>query len=58
MTMKHFNVFVATLVLTCFAMVPAVAKADDDELEDLDVTMQIVDDPEGIDDSGHEMRGP
>jgi hypothetical protein len=38
MTMKHFNVFVATLVLTCFAMVPAVAKADEDELEDLDVT--------------------
>ena len=54
--MKQLNVFLTSLVLTCLAMVPAIATADD--LDDLDVTMTVVDDLDGIDDVVTEMRGP
>jgi hypothetical protein len=56
--MKQLNVFIATLVITCFSMLPAIALADDHELDDLDVTMDVVDDLEGIDDIVNEMPGP
>ena len=56
--MKQFNVFIAALVITCFSMVPAIAKADDHDLDDLDVTMDVVDDPSDIDDVINEMPGP
>ena len=51
--MKHFNVFIAVLVLTCFAFMPAAVRADD--LDDLDVMMEVLDDD--IDEM-IEMRGP
>src|SRR5210317_1525234 len=54
--MKHLNVFLATLVLTCFALLPAGAFADD--LDDLEVTMDVLDDMSRLDDPVVEMRGP
>jgi hypothetical protein len=54
--MKQFNVFVATLVLTCFAFLPTMAHADD--LDGLDVTMEVMDDISDIGDTISEMRGP
>ena len=54
--MKQFNVFLATLALTCFALMPTAANAGD--LDDLDVTMEVVDDVAGITDVVSEMRGP
>ena len=54
--MKQFNVFLATLALTCFSLMPAAANADD--LDDLDVTMEVVDDAADITDLVSEMRGP
>jgi len=50
------KVFIATLVLTCFAYFPAPVFADG--LDDLDVTMEVMDDMAGIDDAVLEMRGP
>jgi len=50
------KVFIATLVLTCFACFPAAVFADG--LDDLDVTMEVMDDMAGIDDAILEMRGP
>ena len=50
------KVFIATLVLTCFAYFPAPVFAD--SLDDLDVTMEVLDDVAGIDDAILEMRGP
>ena len=50
------KVFIATLVLTCFAYFPAPVFADG--LDDLDVTMEVMDDMAGIDDAILEMRGP
>jgi len=50
------KVFIATLVLTCFAYFPAPVFADG--LDDLDVTMEVLDDVAGIDDAILEMRGP
>jgi hypothetical protein len=44
--MKQFNVFIAVLVLTCFAFMPAAVRADDD-LDDLDVMMEVLDDGVG-----------
>ena len=58
--MKHFNVFIAVLVLTCFAFMPAAVRADDD-LDDLDVMMEVLDDDTDLDDDiaeMAEMRGP
>jgi hypothetical protein len=54
--MKQINLLVAVLVLTCFAFVPAAVRADD-ELEDLEITMEVFDDD---DDFANmiEMRGP
>ncbi|MCK5324472.1 MAG: hypothetical protein KAJ57_00615, partial [Woeseiaceae bacterium] len=55
--MKHFNVFIAVLILTCFALAPAAVRADD-ELEDFDVMMQVLDDDVDIGDDVAAMRGP
>ena len=38
--MKQFNIFLASLALSLFALFPAAAMADDDEL---DVTMEVLD---------------
>ncbi len=55
--MKHLNVFFVTLALTCLALFPATVRADDD-LEDLDVTMVVLDDDTDLEDVIAEMRGP
>ncbi len=52
--MRHLNLFVAILVLVCFTFLPAAARADG--LDDLDVTMTVLDDDE-LDDL-QEMGGP
>ena len=54
--MKQLSIFIATLVLTCFAFVPAVARADD--MDDLDVTMDVFDDITSIDGDIAMMEGP
>jgi len=56
--MKQLNVLLATIALTSLSMAPTIAKADDHELEDLDVTMDVVDNLEDIDDIITEMPGP
>ena len=55
--MKQLTIFAATLVLTCFALFPCLAHADD-AMDDLDVTMIIVDDADDLDEAIAEMRGP
>ena len=55
--MKQLNIFFSTFILTCFALVPATAYADDDDLKDLDVMMEVIDDIDGIMDVVSEMRG-
>ena len=54
--MKPINLFVATLMLTCVAFFPGTARADD--LDDLDVTMEVIDDIADIGVAVTEMRGP
>ena len=54
--MKQFNVFIATLVLTCFAFIPTTVLAKG--LDDLEVTMEVIDTVAGVDDAISEMRGP
>lgn len=54
--MKQLNVFVATLVLTCFAFLPATARAAN--LDDLEVTMEVMDNVADFDFAMAEMRGP
>jgi hypothetical protein len=54
--MKQFNVFLTTLILTCFALFPGIASAGD--LDDLDVTMEIIDNIGDISDVVAEMDGP
>ena len=54
--MKQLNVLLATLVLTSLSLLPAMTEAQ--ELEDLEVTMEVVDDDEGIIDVVAEMPGP
>ena len=53
--MKQFKIFLATLGLTCFAFMPATALAD---LDDLDVTMDVIESMDGIDAAISEMPGP
>ena len=53
--MRHLNIFIAVLVLTCFAFAPAAVRADD--FEDLEITMEVFDGDDDID-SMIEMRGP
>jgi cytochrome c556 len=55
--MKHLNVLITTMVLTCFAFMPAGARAAAD-LEDLEVTMDIMDDISSVDSSIAMMEGP
>jgi len=54
--MKQTNLLLAALILTSLSLLPAAATAQ--ELDDLDVTMEVVDDVEGIGDVVIEMRGP
>ena len=54
--MKQFNVFLASLTLTGFAFLPAAAYADD--LDDLEVTMEVIDSLDGVEDVFAEMPGP
>ena len=54
--MRHLSILIATLVLACFALFPGTALAD--TLDDLDVTMEVIDDIAGIDAAVSEMRGP
>ena len=53
----NLNVFLATLALTCLALFPAVVCADD-VLDDLDVTMVVLDDDTDLEGAIAEMRGP
>ena len=55
--MNHLNVFLATLALTCLALFPAVVRADD-VLDDLDVTMMVLDDDTDLEGTIAKMRGP
>jgi len=54
--MRHFNVFIATIILTGFALVPAAASADD--LDDLDVTMEVINDLASVGELIATMEGP
>ena len=54
--MKQLRVFFATILLTCFSFLPLSAFADD--LDDLDVTMEVIDDMSRIKDIATQMRGP
>ncbi|MGI9248231.1 MAG: hypothetical protein ACR2QI_04410, partial [Woeseiaceae bacterium] len=54
--MKHVKIFSAVMALTLVAFFPATALAD--ELEDLDVTIFVLDDVDDLDDTISEMRGP
>ncbi len=55
--MKHLNIFFATLALTVIALFPATVRADD-ELDDLDVTMEVLDNVGALGDEISEMDGP
>ena len=52
--MKAFKLLMASMVLTCFALFPVVSLADDD----LDVTMEILDNLAQIEGVVLQMRGP
>lgn len=52
--MNGLCVFGATLLLGGLPLAPALA----DDLDDLDVTMEVFDDPADIDEAVSEMRGP
>ena len=54
--MKAQNVFITVLVLTCFAFLPLAAQAEED-LDDFDVTMEVLDDETGLDDDIADMAG-
>ena len=54
--MRQLSIFFATLVLTCFAFFPLSVFADD--LDDLDITMEVIDDMNRTDGVFSEMRGP
>jgi len=54
--MKQINIFAVSIVLTCFALLPAVAIADG--LDDLEVTMDVLDTESELDEVIAEMRGP
>ena len=54
--MRHLNILMATLVLTCFAILPAAARAAD--LDDLEVTMDVMDELSSVDSSIALMEGP
>ena len=54
--MKHLKLILASMALTCFALFPAAASAAD--IDDLDVTMEVLDSIAGLDGQVMEMRGP
>ena len=54
--MKQINLLFASLALTCFTMYPAVTLADD--LDDLEVTMEVLDDESDFAETISSIRGP
>ena len=54
--MKNLRLFLASLALTCIGFFPAVATADD--MDELDVTMEVLDSVAGIDGNVLIMSGP
>jgi hypothetical protein len=54
--MKQLKQILASMALTCFALFPAAASAAD--IDDLDVTMEVLDSIAGLDGQVMEMRGP
>ena len=54
--MKQINIFAISIVLTCFTLLPAVSMADG--LDDLEVTMDVLDTESELDEVIAEMRGP
>ncbi len=54
--MKQANVFLVVLTLTLLAFFPAVARAD--KLDDLEVTMEVLDDASDLEAAMSTMRGP
>ncbi len=55
--MNGFKIFTVATALSCLALFPVAARADD-ELDDLDVTMDVFDDEFEFDNSMTTMRGP
>ena len=55
--MKQLSILCAVMVLTLMAFWPAAARADEG-LDDLDVTMIVLDDPSELDGAFAEMDGP
>ena len=55
--MKALQQFILALTLTLFVLAPGFARADD-TMDDLDVTMIVVDDSSGLHGKIAEMRGP
>ena len=54
--MKNLRLFLASLALTCCGFFPAVAMADD--MDELDVTMDVLDSVAGVDGNVLIMSGP
>ena len=54
--MKQANIFLAVTALTLMSFFPAVARAD--EMDDLEVTMEVLDDPSDLEFNMTRMRGP
>ena len=54
--MKQMNLLLAVFVLTLMALTPAAARADED-LDDLDVTLIVLDDVSDLDEAIAEMDG-
>ena len=54
--MKNLRLFTASIALTCFSLFPAFAAAD--ELDELDVTFEVLDSVADLDGQVLEMRGP
>ena len=55
--MKKLSLFIAVLILTVFAFTPTVARADDG-WDDLEVTMEVIDDASDLEETIAEMEGP
>ena len=54
--MKTFRLFVATIAMTFLALFPALGSAAD--IDDLEVTMKVLDNVAELDGNVLEMRGP
>ena len=52
--MDSFRIFLAAVVMSCLSLLPLTASADDE----LEVTMEVIDDLSDVDGDFVEMRGP